>query len=282
MNSSPTIVLTGATAGIGKATAQALYPNAGTLILIARNESKLNALKSELEQSGPGGTIDLVVADLSEAKPIQKAIEYLNATYKQVDILINNAGGIFNERKENSAGYEYTLALNHLGYFQLTNGIIDLVTAAPNSRIVNVSSAIHTSGSINFDDLMMENKYSSMKAYAQSKLANILFTIELADQVKEKGTTVNSLHPGVVDTDFSKNMPGWMKPLLWLFKFMMIKPEQGAETSIYLATSPEVEGVTAEYFTKKAVAKTSPAAKDRAVAKKLWTVSEELIEKALA
>ena len=172
--------------------------------------------------------------------------------------------------------------MNHLGYFQLTNGIIDLVTAAPNSRIVNVSSAVHTSGTINFDDLMSEKKYSTMKVYAQSKLANILFTIELADRVKEAGTTVNCLHPGVVKTNFSDNMPGWTKPLLWLFSFMMIEPNQGAETSVYLATSPEVEGVTAEYFTKKAIAKTSPDAKDRAAAKKLWTVSEELMEKALA
>lgn len=281
MVSSPTILLTGATAGIGKATARALAPIAGKLILVARNPEKLNALVSELSNLMDSGKMDTVVADLSEPASIEKAVAEIKSRYDQIDLFINNAGGYFSDRRENSIGQEYTFALNHLGYYHLTTRLLDLIKKSPEARIVSVSSTAHSMGKINFDDLMLTENYGAMKAYAQSKLANILFTKELAEQLSEENITVNCLHPGVVASNFTDNMPGWTKPLVSFFRLFMISPDKGAETTVFLATSPKVADVTGEYFAKKKIAKTSPAAKDRALAKKLWLVSEELVQEGL-
>lgn len=282
MIESPTILLTGATAGIGKATARALAPTAGKFILVARNPQKLNAMVSELSNLMDADKLDTIVADLSEPASIEKAVAEIRSRYDQIDLFINNAGGYFSERKENSVGQEYTFALNHLGYYHLTTRLLDLVKAAPSARIVSVSSMAHSMGKIDFDDLMMKEKYGAMKSYGQSKLANILFTKELSEQLKDENITVNCLHPGVVASNFTDNMPGWMQPLVGFFKLFMISPDKGAATSIFLATSPTVADVTGEYFAKKKIAKTSPAANDQALAKKLWLVSEQLVQEGLA
>ncbi len=282
MVESPTILLTGATAGIGKATARALAPSAGKFILVARNAEKLNALVSELSNLMDADKLDTVVADLSEPASIEKAVAEIRSRYDQIDLLINNAGGYFSDRSENSVGQEYTFALNHLGYYHLTTRLLDLVKKSPKARIVSVSSMAHSMGEINFDDLMLVENYGAMKAYAQSKLANILFTRELSEQLENHNVTVNCLHPGVVASNFTDNMPGWVQPLMGFAKIFMISPEKGAATSIFLATSPEVAEISGEYFVKKKIAKTSPAAKDRALAKKLWLVSEELVQEGIA
>lgn len=282
MVSSPIILLTGATAGIGKATARAIAPTAGKLILVARNSQKLSALVSELSSLLEADKLDTVVADLSEPASIEQAVAEIKSRYDQIDLLINNAGGYFSERKENSVGQEYTFALNHLGYYHLTTRLLDLVKASPDARIVSVSSTAHRMGSINFEDLMLKEGYGAMKSYAQSKLANILFTKELDAQLADENITVNCLHPGVVASNFTDNMPAWTKPLVSFFRLFMISPDKGAETSIYLATSPEVDNISGEYFKKKKIATVSPAAQDRALAKKLWTVSEQLVQEGLA
>ncbi|MDP5171611.1 MAG: SDR family oxidoreductase [Bacteroidia bacterium] len=281
MTTSSIIVLTGATAGIGRATAKALAPTAGKLVLVARNEQKLKALIAELAREADPNNLDYVVADLSEAASIEQAVAEIRSRYDHIDLLVNNAGGFFSDRMETSAGYEYTFALDHLGYYHFTTRLLDLIEAAPKARIVSVSSAAHTMGKMNWDDLMLTKEYGGMKAYGQAKLANILFTKELAERLKDKNITVNCLHPGVVATNFMDNMPAWIKPLAGFAKIFMKSPDKGAETSVYLATSSEVEGITGEYFADKKVAKVSPAAKDRADAQKLWQISEELVEKAL-
>lgn len=282
MVSSPTILLTGATAGIGKATARALAPTAGKFILVARNSEKLNALVSELSNLMDSDKLDTVVADLSEPASIEKAVAEIKSRYDQIDLLINNAGGYFSDRRENSVGQEYTFALNHLGYYHLTTRLLDLVKRSPEARIVSVSSMAHSMAKINFDDIMLQEDYGAMKAYGQSKLANILFTKELSEQLADDNITVNCLHPGVVASNFTDNMPGWLQPLMGFFRIFMLSPDKGAETSVFLATSPKVADVTGEYFVKKKITKTSPAAKDRALAKKLWQVSEDLVQEGLA
>ena len=278
---SPIILLTGPTAGIGKATAKALAPGAGKLILLGRNPKKLDALVSELSATVSLDHLDTVVADLSEPTSVEKAVQEIQAQYDHIDVLINNAGGMYSERKENSAGHEYTFALNHLGPQHLTIRLLPLLKASGHGRIVNVSSALHTSGKINFDDLMLTEGYSAMKAYAQAKLATVMFTKELAERLKNDPVTANALHPGVVATNFMDNMPGWLKPLTSLAKLFMISPEKGAETSVYLATSDEEKTVSGEYFVKNRPEKASPAADDRADAQKLWQMSETLIREAL-
>lgn len=282
MKQAPTIILTGATAGIGRATAQALAPKAGTLILVARNEQKLQQLLQELAQDTSSEKLDYIVADLSEPVSVQAAIQEIRERYQQIDILINNAGGYFSERKENSLGYEYTFALNHLAFQQLTMGVLDLIQRAPEARIINLSSAAHKAGKIYFDDLMLEKDYSGMKAYAQSKLANVLFTKELARRLADTPTTVNAVHPGVVATNFTDNMPGWAQPIAMVAKWFMISPEKGAETSIYLATDPEVANISGDYFAKKTPAAVNPLANDPELARRLWEESERLIDAALA
>lgn len=282
MVKSPIILLTGATAGIGKATARALAPSAEKFILVARNAEKLNALVSELSNLMDADKLDTVVADLSEPSSIEKAVAEIRSRHDQIDLFINNAGGYFSDRRENSVGQEYTFALNHLGYYHLTTRLLDLVKKSPEARIVSVSSMAHSMGEINFDDLMLVENYGAMKAYAQSKLANILFTRELSEQLENHNVTVNCLHPGVVASNFTDNMPGWVQPLMGFARIFMISPEKGAATSIFLATSPEVAEISGEYFVKKKLAKTSPAAKDRALAKKLWLVSEQLVQEGLA
>ncbi len=278
-----TILITGATAGIGKASAEALAQHTSTLILLGRNADKLQLTASSLAGKHPACRIETVVADLSEPASIEAVIPAIAAITGRVDVLLNNAGAYFTDRTTNSAGYEETFALNHLGYFHLTSRLWPLLQAAGKARVVNVSSGAHTMGKIYWDDLMLNHRFSGMKAYAQSKLANILFTVELAERGKAIGLTSNCLHPGVVASDFANGFRGPIATLLLsLAKRLMITPEKGAETSVFLASDPSVAGMSGQYFVKKRVAKASPAAMDRADAKRLWEVSGELVKTSLS
>lgn len=278
-----TILITGATSGIGHASANVLARHADTLILLGRNANKLRHTAAGLSANHPACRIETVVADLSEPASIEAVIPAITAITDRIDVLLNNAGAYFPERVTNSAGFEQTFALNHLGYYHLTIRLWPLLTAAGKSRVVNVSSGAHTMGKIHWDDLMLSQGYSGMKAYAQSKLANILFTVELAERGKAIGLTSNSLHPGVVATEFANAFSGPIANLLLpLAKRLMITPEKGAETSVFLASDPNVAGMSGQYFVKKRVAKASPAAMDRADAKRLWEVSEELVKTSLS
>ncbi|RZL30934.1 MAG: SDR family NAD(P)-dependent oxidoreductase, partial [Pedobacter sp.] len=197
--------------------------------------------------------------------------------YKKLHILINNAGLIISEKSLTKDGIESTFAINHLGYFLLTNLLLDLMKSSAPARIVNVASDAHKMGHIDFDDLNYENKkYSTMKAYGSSKLANILFTKELAKRLQGTNITVNCVHPGAVNSNFGSNTKGIMGIVSKIIKPFFISAEKGAETQIYLATSPELEGVTGEYFVKKKIEQPNSEARDENIAKRLWEVSEKM------
>ncbi len=193
-------------------------------------------------------------------------------------MLVNNAGGVFWERQETEDGREMTFALNHLGYFQLTHLLLPLLLDSAPARIVNVSSAAHLGGTIHFDDLEQKKGYSAWSAYSQSKLANILFTRELARRLAGSGVTVNALHPGFVATDFGRGRGLFGRFLMPVAQLFAISPAKGAQTSIYLASSPKVEGVSGKYFADQQEKRPSSAARDDEAALRLWERSEAMLE----
>jgi NAD(P)-dependent dehydrogenase (short-subunit alcohol dehydrogenase family) len=271
-----TILITGATSGIGKATAMALAGKGATLSLLVRNVDKAEKTKQEIIAATGNKNIDIQLIDLADLSSVRKAAEALKIKFKQIDILINNAGGIFKQRAETVDGFEMTFALNHLGHFLLTNLLLENLKTSPQARIINISSSAHYPGKINFDDLMAKNKYSSFKAYSQAKLANILFTKELVARLKDSNISVFALHPGVVNTGFGSDFTGVMKALLSLGQPLMIDATKGAKTTVYLATEANIENLSGKYFKKCKVTKPSAAAENPEIAKRLWQVSEKL------
>jgi len=276
-------LITGATLGIGRSTAQALAAKGATLTIIGRNPQKVTATVAELRARTGNDTVDGLVADLSSQAEVRRVTGEFLDHHDRLDVLINNAGGMFFSRQQTVDGLEYTFALDHLAYFLMTNLLLDTLKAsgAPGAkaRVVNVSSMAHQGARINFDDLQGARSYSSWRAYGQAKLANILFTHELARRLAGTNVTANCLHPGFVASGFAmNNLGGIVRSMAQLaMRPIQIGPEQGARTSIYLATSPDVEGVSGEYFIKCKVARSSAASYDEAAAKRLWEVSDELV-----
>ncbi len=271
-----TILITGATSGIGKATAKGLAELGASLIIAGRDRERCEKTIEEIRSVNPGIEISYFLADLSSLKEIRELAEEVKKNYNKLDVLINNAGSIFDGRKTSADGYEYTFAFDHLSPFLLTGLLLDLLKKGAPSRIITVSSSAHRSGKIAFDDLMLEQSYSSFRAYSQAKIANVLFTYELARRLEGKDITSNALHPGVVNTHFGNEFKGVLKALMKLMRPFFISPEKGAETSIYLASSQEVQGMTGRYFMKKKPVKSAPLTYDLKTAEKLWKVSEEL------
>ncbi|MEM7343518.1 MAG: SDR family oxidoreductase [Chloroflexota bacterium] len=270
-------MVTGATDGIGRVTAQALAEQGAVVIVVGRNKEKAEKVVQEIQAKSGNPAVEAMMADLSNQKAIRQLAKEFTGRYRHLHVLVNNAGAIFMKRQESVDGLEMTFALNHLGYFLLTDLLLDTIKASAPARIVNVSSSVHYNGQLNFDDLQKSQDYQGLPAYSQSKLANVLFTYELARRLKGSGVTTNALHPGVVATRFGANNGGvWrylLRPLLNLFS---ISEEKGAQTTIYLATSPEVEGVTGEYFEEKLSKRSSDISYDETVAQRLWEVSESL------
>ena len=276
-------LITGATLGIGRATAQALADQGATLTIIGRDPQKVAATVAELRSSSGNDAVEGLVADLSSQAETRRVTGEFLERHDRLHVLVNNAGGMFFSRRETVDGLEYTFALDHLAYFLMTNLLLDTLKAsgAPNAkaRVVSVSSTAHTGGKITFDDLQGKRSYGSFRAYSQAKLANILFTHELARRLTGANVSANCLHPGFVSTGFAmNNLGGVIRSVARLtMRPLQISPEQGAQTSIYLATSPEVEGVSGEYFAKRKVVRSSAASYDDATAKRLWEVSDELV-----
>ena len=272
-----TCLVTGATSGIGEVTARELARRGARVILVGRAPERCAATLERIRGESPTAAAESMIADLSSQASVRRLADQVLARCNRLDVLLNNAGGMFLTRRESVDGIEMTLALNHLSYFLLTNLLLPLITSSAPARIVNVASDAHKGGSIRFDDLQSRRSYSGWRAYQQSKLANILFTSELARRLDGTGVTVNTLHPGFVRTGFFREMEGWKG---WVIRrsaeIFAIAPEQGARTLIYLATSPEVAGVTGRYFVKERPAAASTASQDQAVAQRLWRVSEEL------
>jgi NAD(P)-dependent dehydrogenase (short-subunit alcohol dehydrogenase family) len=266
-------LVTGANSGIGRSTAHALAGMNATLVMVCRDRGRAEPVRNEIKAATGNQSIELIICDLSSQSDIRRfAAEFLNA-HDRLDVLINNAGLVTRQRSLTEDGIESTFAVNHLGYFLLTNLLLDLLTRSAPSRIVNVSSAAHAYGKIDFDDLQGEKKYGGFAAYANSKLANILFTYELARRLDGTNVTVNCLHPGPVATSLFRNLP---KPIEALIKAVTISPARGAETSVYLASSPAVEGVTGRYLARKRERQTSKESYNEETARRLWEVSEEL------
>jgi NAD(P)-dependent dehydrogenase (short-subunit alcohol dehydrogenase family) len=222
--------------------------------------------------------VEPLLADLSSAKEVRWLADKFKRKYSSLHVLINNAGGFFLRRQIRGNGIEMTFALNHLASFLLTNLLLDTLKASAPARIINVSSNAHASGKIEFDNLQGEREYGP-RAYGNSKLANILFTMELARRLEGTGVTVNALHPGFVATGFAKNNGRLIAALVGLFAPLVARsPAKGAETSVYLASSPSVEGISGKYFYDSHVIPAAPQATDMAVARKLWDVSAEMVQ----
>jgi NAD(P)-dependent dehydrogenase (short-subunit alcohol dehydrogenase family) len=230
------------------------------------------------EKTG-NASVAYLLADLSSQKEIRALAQEFKTKYDHLDVLVNNAGATFGERQESVDGIEMTFALNHLGYFLLTNLLSDILDASAPSRVINVSSSLHRLGKINFDDIPLKNGYTRSKAYRRSKLANIAFTYELARHYSNQRVTVNAMNPGLVATSVGQSAGGISAKMKGIVdKIAGLTPEEGAQTIIYLATSPEVSGVSGRYFVRE---KSTPSAKityDLIFCKRLWQVSEELID----
>ncbi|KAK0042292.1 retinol dehydrogenase 13 isoform X3 [Biomphalaria pfeifferi] len=274
-----TVVITGANTGIGKETAKELARRGGRIILACRDMDKCELVKKEIISETANKSIECRKLDLASLDSVRAFCETINATESHLDILINNAGVMMCPKMLTEDGLEMQLGVNHFGHFLLTNLLLDKLKASAPSRIIIVSSLAHTRGTINFDDLNSAKAYSKRGAYEQSKLANLLHQRELVKRLEGTGVTVNSLHPGVVDTELGRHLP-FTKSLfssivLWPIKFILMKtPVQGAQTTIRLAVDPTLESVTGKYFSDCQEKVPAEQALDDNAAKRLWAISE--------
>jgi NAD(P)-dependent dehydrogenase (short-subunit alcohol dehydrogenase family) len=272
-----TCLVTGATSGIGEVAARELARLGARVIVVGRSPERCAATLERIRAATGSTELESIVADLASQAEVRRLAEHVRARCPRLDVLLNNAGGMFLDRRESPDGIELTLALNHLSYFLLTKELLALLRASAPARIVNVASDAHQGASIDFDDIQGRWRYQGWRAYQRSKLANILFTYELARRLEGSGVTANTLHPGFVRTRFFADFTGRIGFITKLgAKLLAIGPEEGARTSVYLASSPEVEGVSGQYFVKSRSARSSSQSHDRAAAERLWRVSEEL------
>jgi NAD(P)-dependent dehydrogenase (short-subunit alcohol dehydrogenase family) len=271
-----TVLITGANQGIGKASAIALGKLGANLILVCRSADKAKAAIADIEKEGAKG-VELIVADMSSQADVRRVAAEFKAKHDRLDVLLNNAGALVTSRRTTVDGIEETFAINHLGYFLLTNLLLDVVKASAPSRIVSVSSEAHRSAKMNWADLQLKNgTYSAFAAYGQSKLCNILFTRELARRLEGTKVTANCLHPGVVASGFGHTYGGFMSFVLTVARPFLITPEKGARTQVWLASSPDVEGVSGKYWKNCAERTPTREALDEAAPARLWEISEEL------
>jgi retinol dehydrogenase-14 len=272
-----TVLVTGANSGIGKVTALALARMGAHVVMLCRNKERGEAAQKEIIRESSNEQVDLMICDLSCMDSVHAFANDFLLRYNRLDVQVNNAGGYFDRRIKTADGYEYTFAMNHLGHFLLTNRLLDLIRYSAPARIINVSSNAHQTGHIRFDDLMAEKRYMGWRAYSQAKLANILFAYELDKRLQGTGVTVNAVHPGFVNTNFANNTSPFIKPMVRLAQCFARSPEKGAETSIYLASSPDVEGISGKYFFDKKERSSNRESYDKKIAKRLWDVSEDLV-----
>jgi NAD(P)-dependent dehydrogenase (short-subunit alcohol dehydrogenase family) len=271
-----TIVATGATSGIGEVAVLALAGLGARIVFIARDETRAQATMQKLQAKAPGLDHRLHLADLSSMAEARKVGATIAASEPRIDVLINNAGALFSQPEVTPEGLELTFALNHMAYFVLTEALREKLVASAPARIVSTSSAAHQGMRLDFSDLQSAKSYNGLRVYGRSKLANILFTRELARRLSGTGVTANCLHPGAVATRFGESSGGLIGFLIRVLRVSFISPEQGADTIIYLASSPEVANTTGAYFVKRKATEPSAAARDDAAAKRLWGASEAL------
>lgn len=269
-------MITGASSGIGRATALELARRGAVLVLVCRDRGRAEATVAEIRTQTGNQNVQVMLADLSSQQAIrQLARDYL-ATDRPLHVLVNNAGVVNLRRTLTVDGIETVFAVNHLAYFLLTNLLLERLKASAPARIVNVASDAHRFGTMNFDDLGGARSYRTMRIYGQSKLANILFTYELARRLDGSAVTVNCLHPGAVATGLGKNNGGWAKVVIGMLRPFFRTPDSGAATSIYLAASPEVEKVSGKYFSNCTETRSSATSYDTAAARRLWDISTQM------
>ena len=271
-----TVLVTGGTRGIGKATALGLATMGAHLAITGRDRGRTEGAAREIRAAG--GQVDVFVADLSSQSEVRRLAEEVLQSISRIDVLVNNVGGYWNTRHVTTDGLERTFALNHLAPFLLTNLLLDRLKQSAPARVVTVSSNAHAQGRIDFEDLQGERSFSGSRAYDQSKLANLLFSYELARRLQATSVTANALHPGVVSTSFGAEDPGGVQRLLVPFMRPFMKaPAQGAVTSIHLASAPDLEQVTGRYFVNGKPKRSSKRSYDEAAAARLWQVSADLV-----
>ncbi len=275
-----TVVVTGATAGIGKMTALEIARMGATVTIVGRSEVKCRDVTTMIRQKTGNQNVDYLLADLAVIDQTKAVANQILEKHERLDVLVNNVGAVFMDRGETADGFENTFALNHLvGYFLLTHLLLDRLKASAPARIVSVSSAAHFRGDLNFDDLELKDGYGGLNQYANSKLMNVLFTYELARRLAVTNVTATALHPGVVASNFgsTNNNKWWIRPLKAILTLFSISEADGAKTSIYLATSPEVEGITGKYYNDCKAQRSAEASYDEQLQQKLWAESERLL-----
>jgi NAD(P)-dependent dehydrogenase (short-subunit alcohol dehydrogenase family) len=273
-----TVLVTGGTGGIGLATATGLADLGARVGIVGRSTARGAAAADAVRSTVPSAQVDVFEADLSAQGEVRRLAAEVTQTYPRLDVLVNNVGGYWAHRHVTVDGLEHTFALNHLAPFLLTHELHDLLLASAPARVVTMSSGAQSMGKIDLDDLQGQRSYNGQRAYNQSKLANVLFTYELARRLEGTGVTANVLHPGVVRTSFGHEDSGrWMRAMLPLVRPFMKTPEEGAATSIYLASSPEVASVTGQYFANSRPKRSSTASYNRDLAARLWEASAALV-----
>ncbi|WP_448808828.1 SDR family oxidoreductase [Agromyces bauzanensis] len=273
-----TVLITGGTGGIGKATAIGLARLGARVGIVGRDAARAETAARDIRSASGNDAVDVFAADLSSQAEVRRLAAQVLATYPRLDVLVNNVGGFWAHRHVTADGLEHTFALNHLASFLLTNLLIERLEASAPARVVTVSSGAQSMGRIDFDDLQGERDYSGQRAYNQSKLANVMFTYELARRLEGTGVTANVLHPGVTRTDFgAEDQARYFAWMSGMSRPFMKSPARGAATPIHLASSPEVEGVSGRYFANRTAKKSNTLSYDRGAAARLWQASADLV-----
>lgn len=271
-----TVLITGGTSGIGKATAVAVAAMGADVVVVGRNPERGEAAVEEIRAQSHSEAVELILADLSVQSEVRRLADEFQERHDRLDVLANNAGLVQSKRTETEDSIETTLAINHLAPFLLTNLLLERLEESAPSRVITVSSEAQRWGNMDFEDIQSTRKYRGFPVYGMTKLANIMFTYELAERLKGTGVTANCLHPGPVSTNFGKNNGGPMALFFRLGKPFMRSPEQGADTLIWLAVSPDVEGVSGKYFSDRKEIEAKKVAYDPAARRRLWEISEDL------
>jgi len=270
-------MVTGATSGIGLVTARKLAQKGAAVVVAGRSQEKAQCAADQIRSETGSELVDFVWADMSSHTEIREMAGEVQRRYSRLDVLVNNAGAYFLRRQESVDGYEMTFTTNHLSYFLLTDLLLHLIKASAPARIINVSSNSHYNNPLDYADLQNKARYRGMQPYGRSKFANVLFTYELARRLQESEISVNALHPGFVRTNMGKNNGWFARLILPLVQLQGVTPEVGAETTIFLATSPEVKGITGKYFVNKVAVDSDPATYDKAAAARLWKISAGMV-----
>lgn len=275
-------LVTGATSGIGQVTAKALAAQGAEVLIVGRNEQRTRDTAQQIRVETGNDSVHYFLADFSDLSQVSGLAVNFKNKYSRLDVLINNAGAYFNARRKTPYGVESTFLVNHLAPFLLTNLLLEVMRNSAPARIVNVASNAHHNGTMDLSDLELRRFYFGFQAYARSKLANVLFTYELSRRLAGSGVTVNALHPGEVATNiFSTDFSIFGPAIKWIVGRFALTPEQGADNSIYLASSPEVEGLTGKYFVKREVAPSALISHDEKLARQLWEISEKITAQVL-